>query len=332
MKFDTRQWSVVNLILDAILLAVCMSAEAQQPTKIPRIGVLVPTSPSIYAARIKAFQQGLREHGYIEGKNIMLEYRYAEGKVERFPELATELVGLKVDVMVTASEDAVRAAKTASSTIPIVFATATDPVGTGLVASLARPGDNATGLTVIGPALDGKRLELLKEAFPKVTRVALFWRIGGPRGNLPFSDTEAVAKGLELQLQSFGVRGVNDFAAAFETAKRTGIEAILTTPNPIINTVRNRLVDFAAKNHLPAMYAGPEFVDAGGLMSYAPNYGDLFRRSATYVDKILKGANPADLPVEQPTKFELVINLKTAKQIGLIIPPNLLARADKVIK
>src|SRR5262249_10329223 len=288
---------ITGLALGVMLLTVNVSAEAQQAKKIPRIGVLVPTSPSFYSARIKAFQQGLHEHGYIEGKNIMLEYRYAEGKQDRFPELATELVGLKVEVIVTASEAAVRAVKKASSTIPIVFTTASDPVASGLVASLARPGGNATGLTIIAPELDGKRLELLKEAFPKVTRVAFFWRIGGPRGNLTFSDTEAVAKGLGLQLQPLGVRGVDDFAAAFETAKRIGIEAILTTPNPTINTVRDRLVDFAAKNHLPAMYAGPEFVEAGGLMSYAPNYDDLFRRAATYVDKILKGAKPTDLPV-----------------------------------
>jgi len=323
---------ITVLTLCAMLFALCFPIEAQQQKKVPRIGVLVPTSPSFHAARIKAFQQGLHEHGYIEGKNIMLEYRYAEGKVDRFPELATELVGLKVEVIVTGSGGAVRAAKKASSTIPIVFTSVADPVENGLVASLARPGGNATGLTIIAPELDGKRLELLKEAFPKVTRVAFFWRIGGPRGNLTFSDTEAVAKGLGLQLQPLGVRGVDDFAAAFETAKRIGIEAILTTPNPTINAVRDRLVDFAAKNHLPAMYAGPEFVEAGGLMSYAPSYEDLFRRAATYVDKILKGAKPADLPVERPTKFELVINLKTAKQIGLKISPNVLARADRVIK
>ena len=322
-------------LIAVIGLAIFMSeaaVHAQQPKKIPRIGVLVPTSPTIYAARIKAFQQGLREHGYIEGKNIMLEYRYAEGKADRFSELATELVGLKVDVIVTGPEGAVRAVKKASSTIPIVFTSVADPVGSGIVASLARPGSNATGLTIIAPELNGKRLELLKEAFPKVTRVAFFWRIGGPRGNLLFSDTEAVAKGLGLQLQSLGVRGVDDFAAAFETAKRIGIEAILTAANPTINTARDRLVDFAAKNHLPAMYAGSEFVEAGGLMSYAPSYGDLLRRAATYVDKILKGANPADLPVEQPTKFELVINLKTAKEIGLTIPQRVLARADRVIR
>jgi putative ABC transport system substrate-binding protein len=332
MRRTLRQTALGSILFAGAVLAVALTVDAQQPKKIPRIGVLVPTSPSLYAARIKAFQQGLHEHGYIEGKNIMLEYRYAEGKVDRFPQLATELVGLKVDVIVTGPEGAVRAAKKASSTIPIVFASVSDPVGGGLVASLARPEGNATGLTIIAPELDGKRLELLKEAFPKVTRVAFFWRIGGPRGNLPFSDTEAVAKGLRVQLQPLGVRNVDDFAAAFETAKRIGIEAILTTPNPTINTVRDGLVDFAAKNRLPAMYATPEFVDAGGLMSYAPSYGDLFRRAATYVDKILKGAKPADLPVEQPTKFQLVINLKTASQIGLTIPQKVLTRADRVIK
>ena len=287
MRRPLRKAALGSILFAGALLAVAVTAEAQQQKKIPRIGVLVPTSPSIYAARIKAFQQGLREHGYIEGKNIMLEYRYAEGKADRFPELATELVGLKVDVIVTGPEVAVRAVKKASSTIPIVFTSVADPVGSGIVASLARPGGNATGLTIIAPELNGKRLELLKEAFPKVTRVAFFWRIGGPRGNLLFSDTEAVAKGLGLQLQSLGVTGVDDFAAAFETAKRIGIEAILTAANPTINTVRDRLVDFAAKNHLPAMYAGPEFVEAGGLMSYAPSDTELV---AACCD--LRGQNP----------------------------------------
>src|SRR5262245_32539866 len=227
---------LLGLLLTTLMLVASSIAEAQQPAKIPRIGVLVPTSPSFFAARIKAFQQGLHELGYVDGKNIMLEYRYAEGKVDRFPELATELVRLKVEVIVTANDATVQAAKNASSTIPIVFTTVSDPVGTGLVASLAQPGGNATGLTIMMPELDGKRLELLKEAFPKITRVAFFWTVGGLRGNQTFSDTEAVAKGLGLQLQSLGMRGVGDFAAAFETAKRTGIEAILTSPNPTINT------------------------------------------------------------------------------------------------
>src|SRR5262245_28737110 len=232
---DMAREIIVVLLVSLAIVSVRL-AEAQQPAKIPRIGVLVPTSPSFFAARIKAFQQGLHEHGYVEGKNIMLEYRYAEGKVERFPELATELVGLKVEVIVTANDATVQAVKKASSTIPIVFTTVSDPVGTGIVASLAQPGGNATGLTIMMPELDGKRLELLKEAFPKITRVAFFWTVGGLRGNRTFSDTEAVAKGLGLQLQSLRVKGVGDFAAAFETAKRTGIEAILTSPNPTINT------------------------------------------------------------------------------------------------
>jgi putative ABC transport system substrate-binding protein len=219
MRRPLRKTALGSILSAGALLAIAVTVEAQQEKKIPRIGVLVPTSPSLYAARIKAFQQGLHEHGYIKGKNIMLEYRYAEGKVDRFPELATELVGLKVEVIVTGPEGAVRAAQKAGSTIPIVFTSVADPVGSGLVASFARPGGNATGLTIVAPELDGKRLELLKEAFPKVTRVAFFWRIGS-RGNLPFSDTEAVAKGLGLQLQPFGVRGVDDFAAAFERAKR----------------------------------------------------------------------------------------------------------------
>ena len=325
-----RKITVFALV--AVLFALCSSAGAQQPTEIPRIGYLATAPASAITARVKAFRQGLRELGYVEGKNIVIEQRYAEDKLDRLSALAAELVSLKVDIIVTGGPSPTRAAKEATTTIPIVMTQVGDPVATGFVASLARPGGNATGLTIIAPELDGKRLELLKEAFPKVTRVAFFWRIGGPRGNLPFSDTEAVAKGLGLQLQSLGVRGVDDFAAAFETAKRIGIEAILTSPNPTINTVRDQLVDFAAKNRLPAMYAVPEFVDAGGLMSYAPSYGDLFRRAATYVDKILKGAKPADLPVEQPTKFEFIINLKAAKQIGLTIPPNVLARADRVIK
>ena len=330
-KFKTKK-SKLAFLSSAVLLALPINAHAQQTKKIPRIGVLVPTSSSFYAARIKAFQQGLHEHGYIEGKNLVIEYRYAEGKVDRFPELATELVGLKVDVIVTASEGTVRAAKKASNTIPIVFTNVAEPVASGLVTSLARPRGNATGLTIIAPELDGKRLELLKEAFPKITRVAFFWTMGGPKGDLIFRDTGGVARGLGLQLQSLGVRGLDSFAAAFETAKSIGIEAILTTASPTINTARDRLLDFAAKNHLPAMYAGPEFVEAGGLMSYAPSYGDLFRRAATYVDKILKGANPGDLPVEQPKKFDFLINLKAAKQIGLTIPPNVLARADRVIR
>jgi ABC-type uncharacterized transport system substrate-binding protein len=318
--------------LSAMLFALCFPAEAQQPSKIHRIGLLLAPSPSFYAARVEAFRQGLRELGYVEEKNISIEYRYAEGKLNRLPDLAAELVQLKVDLIVTASNDGVLAAKKATRTIPIVFATAADPVGTGLVPSLAKPDGNITGSSNVAQDLYGKRLELLRECFPKVARVAFLWRSGGPRKNLPFTEMEAVAKVLGVKLQSLEVRGLDDFDRAFEAARREGAQALITYPDPVINAQQAQIVDFATRNRLPAMYAGPEFVDAGGLMSYAPRYTDSWRRAATYVDKILKGTKPADLPVEQPTKFELVINLKTAKQIGLTIPPNVVARADRIIK
>ena len=323
---------IFALALGAMLLALSFRAEAQQTAKVPRIGVLAATTPSFFSIRFEAFRQGLRELGYLEGKNISIERRYAEGKLDRFPHLAAELVRLKVDVIITAGEFGVLAAKNATSTIPIVFAVTEDAVESGLVSSLARPGGNVTGLTVLAADLGGKRLELLKESFPKTARVAFLWPSGGPRGNAPFAEMEAAAKALGLKLQSLPVRGLDDFQPAFEAAKREGADAFVTTPTPVINTQRDRIVDFAAQNRLPAIYAAPEFADAGGLMYYGPNYPDSFRRAATYVDKILKGAKPADLPVEQPTKFEFVINLKTAKQIGLTIPPNVLARADRVIK
>jgi putative ABC transport system substrate-binding protein len=307
-------------------------AQAQQPKKIPRIGFLAPPTASFLTTRVEAFRQGLRELGYLEGKNISIEYRYAEGKLDRLPHLATELAHLRLDVILTASEVGVLAAKNATSTVPIVFAVAEDAVEGGLVSSLARPGGNVTGLTVLAADLGGKRLELLKESFPKVVRVGFLWPSGGPRGNLPFTEMDSAAKAFGLKLQSLPVRGLDDFQPAFEAAKREGAHALVTGPSPVINTQRLLVLDFAAKNRLPAMYPSSEFVDLGGLMSYAPNYLDLFRRAATYVDKILKGAKPADLPIEQPTKFEFVINLKAAKQIGLTIPPNVLARADKVIK
>ncbi len=305
--------------------------EAQQPAGIPRIGILIAPSASILSARVEAFRQRLRELGYVEGKNIVIEYRYAEGKLERLPDLAAELVRLKVDVIVTAGP-ATLAAKKASATIPIVFAAANDPVGTGLVSSLARPGGNITGLSIMAPDLDGKRLELLKEAFPKVARVAFLWQPAGSRGNLALTEMEAAAKALGVKLQSLEVRGLDDFDSAFARAKRDGAQALITTHNPLITTQQRQVLDFAAKNRLPAMYPDSEFVEAGGLMSYAPNYTDLFRRAADFVDKILKGTKPADIPVEQPTKFEFVVNLKAAKQIGVTVPPNVLARADRVIR
>ena len=326
--------NVFSLIAITLTLVGCAAtAEAQQAKKVPRIGYLIPGSRSFAPAysTVKAFLQGLHELGYIEGKNIAIEYRYAEGKPNRYPELASELVRLKVDVIFTSSDPAVQAAKKASKTIPIVFAAVSDPVAAGLVDSLARPGGNATGLSTLSPELDGKRLELFKETFPKATRVA-FLRSPSPRWDIPFREAEAVARTLGLQLQSLEVKGPEDFKSAFETAKSGGAQGLTAPPNPIFGLHLAMIAELAAKNRLPAIYSDARYPETGGLMSYGPNYDDLWRRAATYVDKILKGAKPADLPVEQPTKFELVINLKAAKQIGVTIPPNVLARADKVIK
>jgi putative ABC transport system substrate-binding protein len=319
---DRRRFLLTSL---AGAIAAPLAAEAQQGGQVARIGVLA-VSAAAFSPRIEAFRKGLREHGYVEGKNIVFEYRDAEGKLDRLPDLAAELVALNVAVIVTASPPAVRAAKKATSTIPIVFAAVGDPVAMGLVKSLARPGQNITGLSVLAPELDGKRLELLKEAVPKTSRVAVLF------GESPRKELEIAAQGLGIQLISFQVRELVDIEPAFETARKENVHALLTSPSPLLNTVRERVVELAARNRLPAMYGGPEFVEAGGLMSYAPSYVDLFRRAAIYVDKILRGAKPADLPVEQATKFELVINLKTAKALGLTIPSSLLARADQIIE
>jgi putative tryptophan/tyrosine transport system substrate-binding protein len=318
--------------LCAMLLALSLSAGAQQPARIPRIGILIAAPASVQSTQVEAFRRRLRELGYVEGQNIFIEYRYAEGKLERLPDLAADLVRLKVDVIVASAPRAVFAAKKASTTIPIVFAIATDPVGLGLVSSLARPGGNITGLSLMAPDLDGKRLELLKEAFPTVARVAFLWFPGGPTGNLALTDMEAPAKALGVKIQSLEVRSLEDIASAFARAKREGAQALITTPHSLITSQQRQVLDFAAKNRLPAMYPASEFVEAGGLMSYGPNYADLWRRAADFVDRILKGAKPADIPVEQPKKFEFIVNLKAAKQIGLTIPPNALVRADKVIK
>jgi putative ABC transport system substrate-binding protein len=324
---------LVGLVTFIIAFVICgVAVEAQQPAKILRIGILIAPSASSFSARVEALRRRLRELGYVEGKNIVIEYRYAEGKVERIPDLAAELVRLKVDVIVTSGgERTILAAKKASATIPIVFAGAADPVGTGLVSSLARPGGNITGLSQMSPDLDGKRLELLKEAFPKVARVAFLWQPGW-RGNLALTDMEAAAKALGVKLLSLEVRSLDDFDSAFARAKRDGAQALINTPGGIIATQQRQVLDFAAKNRLPAMYHNSEFVEAGGLMSYGPSQTDQWRRAADFVDRILKGTKPADIPVEQPTKFEFVINVKAAEQIGLTIPPKVLAQADKVIK
>jgi len=295
-----------------MLLAMAIIAEAQQP-KLHRIGILFIGTSSFYSAWIDVFRQGLKELGYIEGKNIAFEYRYAEGKADRLPALAAELVVLKVDVIVTSATPSVLALKKATSTIPIVFVAVADPVASGLVASLARPGGNITGLTILAVELSGKRVELLKEAVSKVTRVAFLWNSANPGLTPAWREAQAAAQALGLQLQSLEVRSSNEFDSAFGAALRERAQALITTPEPLYNTHLKRIVEFAAKNRLPAMYTNPQFVDAGGLMSYAPDYTAQYRRTATYVDKILKGAKPADLPVEQPTKFEFVINLKAAK-------------------
>jgi len=320
------------VVLTVGLALAPLAAETQPPGKVPRIGVLVVATRSFLSTRIETFRQGLRELGYIEGKNVLIEYRYAEGKLDLLPALASELVQLKVDVIVTASPPGVQAAKNATSTIPIVFAAIGDPVGSGFVASLARPGGNVTGLSILLPELSGKRLELLKEAFPKVTRVVILWNPTSSGDSLSFRGMPAVAQALGVQHQSMEVRGANDFENGFQRAKKEGAQALVTMPSPVINANLQQVLEFAAKNRLPAMYASSEFVEAGGLMSYAPNYTDQFRRTAVFVDKILKGAKPADLPVEQPTKLELVINMKTAKTLGLTIPQSVLGRADHVIE
>ena len=323
--------NIVRLTLGVLLLALSFPAEAQQPARILRIGILIASSASSVSTRVETFRQRLRELGYVEGKNIVIEDRYAEGNLERLADLVAELIRLKVDVIVTAGP-ATLAAKKASATIPIVFTAANDPLGTGVVSSLARPGGNITGLSVMAPDLDGKRLELLKEAFPKVARVAFLWQSTGSRGNLALTEMEAPAKVLGVKLQSLELRVPDDLGAAFTRAKRDGAQALITTQNPLIFAQQRQVLDFAAKNRLPAIYPASEFVEAGGLMSYAANYADLYRRAADFVDKILKGTKPADIPVEQPMKFEFIVNLKAAKQIGFTVPPNVLARANQVIK
>jgi putative ABC transport system substrate-binding protein len=322
--------TVISFALFALLFALCASAEAQQPGKIPRIGFLSTAALSSVSPRLDAFHQGLRELGYVEGKNIAIEYRSAEGKIDRLQELAAELVRLKVDCIVTAGENPTHAAKQATSTIPIIMTTVGDPVGYRFVATLAHPGGNITGLSTYSADLAGKRLELLKETIPKLSRVAIF---SDPHSlSLELKETEAAARLLKVQLISLEVRSLDELENAFRSSVKSRADAIIIMPSGFFNTNQTRLVELAAKHRLPGMYLEQEFVLAGGLMTYATSIPDLYRRAATYVDKILKGAKPADLPVEQPLKFEFVINLKAAKQIGLTIPPNVLARADKVIK
>jgi putative ABC transport system substrate-binding protein len=319
-------------VIAAIALAIfsaAFSAEAQPP-KVHRIGFLETGSPRPHIW--EAFRQGLRDLGYQEGQNIAFELRYAHGKNERLPGLAAELVGLKVDVIVTAATAAALAAKQATTTIPIVMASGGDPVGTGLVASLARPGGNVTGLTTQSRDLAGKRLQLLREVVPGVSRFAILWHQPSELDRHTLRETEVAARALGVALQALGVRGPTEFDAAFSAMSRERAGALVVTTSPIFFAERKRLMELVAKHRLPTVFGFKMYVDAGGLMSYGASTPDLFRRAATYVDKILKGAKPADLPVEQPTRFELVINLRTAKAIGLTIPQSVLFRADTVIR
>jgi ABC-type uncharacterized transport system substrate-binding protein len=316
------------------VLLMTGSAEAQRPKKIPRIGFLATVSPSTISDRVEAFRQGLRELGYVEGKNIVIEWRYEEGKADRLPppDLAAELVRLKVDVIVTAGALVTRAAKEATSTIPIVMGQDTDPIGNGFVASLARPGGNITGLATLAPEISGKQLELLKETVPKLSRVAFLGASTRPGNAQALKEMEVAATTYGVRLQYQDVISSTDIEIAFRAANKGRAEAVLVFGGPVLNSHRTQIADLAAKNRLPAIYSGREFVEAGGLMFYGASINDLFRRAATYVDKILKGGTPAELPVEQPTKFEFIINLKAAKQIGLTVPNRVLERASQVIR
>ena len=309
-----------------------VAARAQQPTKIPRIGYLGAASSSAIAARIEAFRQGLVDLGYVEGKNIVIEWRFADGKLDRLPALIAELVSLKVEVIVTAGGTVTRAAKEATVTIPVIMGFDNDPVGSGFVASLARPGGNITGLSSLAPEISGKQLELLKETVPRLSRVAVLGTSTTPATAQRLGEIERSAAAFKVHLQYLDIKGPKDIENAFRDARKGRADAMLVLASPILESHRTEITDLAAKNRLLAIYHATEFVEAGGLMTYGVSIPDLFRRAATYVDKILKGAKPADLPVEQPTKFEFVINLKAAKQIGLTVPPNVLARADKVIR
>jgi putative ABC transport system substrate-binding protein len=323
---------IIVCLLTTVLLSIAPLVEAQQPTKIPRIGYLSAASPSTNPARRETFRQGLRELGYVEGKNIVIEWRSAEGKLDRLPALAAELVRLKVDVIVTSASRETRAVKEATNTIPIVMTNEGDPVGTGFVASLSRPGGNITGLSTFAPELSGKRLELLKEIVPKLSRLAVVGSSTSPGNAHTLREVELAAGAFGVKLQYLDVLSPKDIETAFRAAGKERADAVLLLSSSVLTSQRTQVIELAVKNQLPASYPRPEFVEAGGLMAYGVNGNDLARRAATYVDKILKGRKPSDLPVEQPIKFELIINLKAAKQIGLTIPPSVLARADKVIK
>jgi len=327
-----RKAGVFSILFVAVQLAVAVIADAQQPKKIPRIGYITP-SISANPSYFESFRQGLHDLGYVEGKNIVIERRVNEGKLDRNPALAAELVRLKVDLIVAVGSGEIRAAKEATGAIPIIMVRGGDPVGSGFVSSLRRPGGNITGLALLRPELSGKRLELLKEIVPKLSRVAVFASSGSADYALVMKEIVTAAGPLGVKLQPLDILSPKDFETTFQDAAKGRADAVLfRVPGPLLSLRRTAVAALAAKSRLPVIYESAQEVDAGGLMSYGVNASDLYRRAATYVDKILKGAKPADLPVEQPTKFEFIINLKAAKQIGLTIPPNVLVRADRVIK
>ena len=323
---------IFSLILGALLFAFCFEVRGQAAEKIARIGYMAAPTSSAELPRIDAFRQGLRALGYVEGHNIAIDYRFADGKFERLPEVAAELVRLKVDVLIAVSTNAALVAKRATSTIPILFIGVSGPIEAGLVESLARPGGNITGLTNIASVLSGKRLEVLKETIPKLSRIAVLWDPQNPGSSLQWKESEIAAKELGLRIYPMEVSSANKYESAFNEAMKARSAALAVTLSPLAASNQKRLVELAAKYRLPAIYAREDFANNGGLMSYGPSHAAEGRDAARLVDKILKGAKPADLPVEQPTKFEFIVNLKAAKQIGLTIPPNVLARADRVIR
>ena len=319
-------------LLSGAAIARPLGARAQQPGKVWRIGVLETRSAALNAANFDAFRQGMRALGYVEGQNLVIDYRSADGLTEKFPGLAAELVRLKVDLILTGGTPAALAAKNATATIPIVMASTGDPLGSGVAASFAHPGRNVTGLTSIGGETEEKRFELLREIVPGVTRIALMYNLSNPVYGSRFPRIQALARPLNVEVQLLDVRKPEDFGRAFDAASAQRADALLVSQDGLITANRQTVVELAAKHRLPAIYQSREFVDGGGVVSYGVTYQDLYRRAASYVDKILKGAKPADLPIEAPTKFELVINLKTAKALGLEISREMIARADEVIE
>jgi putative ABC transport system substrate-binding protein len=332
MQFDQLKRRTFITLLGGAAALWPLTARAQQPNRVWRIGVLETIPAGMNAANYDALRQGLRDFGYVEGRNLVIEYRSADGRTQRFSDLATELVRLGVDLIVTRGTSAALAAKHATATIPVVMAAAGNPVGTGLAASLARPGGNLTGLSAIVQDLYAKRVEMLKEMVPATAAIAAFLNMSNPAIPSEWKEIDTSARSLGLRSRLFDVRNVDDIQRGFDTASKESGVALVIGPDTVTQRYRKTITDLAAKHRLPAIYAAREFIDAGGLMLYGASYPDLYRRTATYVDKILKGAKPADMPIEQPTKLELVVNLKVANALGLTIPPSLLLRADEVIE